>query len=196
MQKLSVKDLIDFESEIVEPYEKGKIRAPVHFSGGNEESLIRIFRDIKDSDWVFSTHRSHYHALLKGVDREWLKEEILSGRSISLNDKDHNFFTSAIVAGIIPIAVGVALGIKLKSLSNHVWVFIGDMAAETGIFHEAIKYSGRNDLPITFVIEDNEFSVNSPTRYCWGENSFKKGVIRYLYARKYPHQGSGKWVVF
>ncbi len=198
MQKLSIENLISFEDDIKESFEKGNIKAPVHLSKGNEEALLRIFANIKIDDWVFSTHRSHYHALLKGVDREVLKKDILAGRSICLHDKKNNFFTSAIVAGVLPIAVGVALAIKKNNSSEHVWVFVGDMAAETGIFHESVKYAHRNLLPIRFVIEDNGYSVNTPTQECWGENCFScyAPVLKYSYERGYPHQGSGKWVTF
>ena len=61
--------LIDFETEIKEIYEDGKITAPVHLSGGNEDQLIEIFKDVDKDDWVFSSWRNHYHALLHGVPR-------------------------------------------------------------------------------------------------------------------------------
>ncbi len=59
--------LVDFESLIVKHWEDAKIRGPIHLANGNEEQLIEIFSRIKETDWVFSTWRSHYHALLKGV---------------------------------------------------------------------------------------------------------------------------------
>ena len=63
----TTESLIDFENLIVKHWEAGKIRGPIHLSNGNEEQLIEIFKRIKTSDWVFSTWRSHYHALLKEV---------------------------------------------------------------------------------------------------------------------------------
>src|SRR3990172_7962964 len=169
-------DLIAFEAEIAALFEQGKIRAPVHLSKGNEAELIRIFKDIKPSDWVFSNHRSHYHALLKGIPRDWLKEEILAGHSITLNNREHKFFSSAIVGGILPIAVGVAMA------GETAWCFVGDMAAETGIFHECIKFAYGHKLPIHFVVEDNGFSVQTPTDSVW----------RYSYRNEFPHQGTSK----
>jgi len=59
--------LIDFENLIVKHWEEGKIRGPIHLSNGNEEQLIEVFKRIKTTDWVFSTWRSHYHALLKEI---------------------------------------------------------------------------------------------------------------------------------
>jgi TPP-dependent pyruvate/acetoin dehydrogenase alpha subunit len=81
-------------------------------SGGNEEQLIEIGKRIKSTDWVFSTWRSHYHALIKGVDSKWLEEEILAGRSITIVNKEEKFYSSAIVGGTISIAMGVAMANK------------------------------------------------------------------------------------
>ena len=57
--------LIQFEQDIVNLWESGKIRGPIHLSNGNEEQLIEIFKRVKETDWVFSTWRSHYHWVLK-----------------------------------------------------------------------------------------------------------------------------------
>ena len=74
-------DLIEFENSIVGLWEDAKIRGPVHLSNGNEDPLIEIFKRIKTDDWVFSNWRSHYHALLKGLDPTWITNEILKGKS-------------------------------------------------------------------------------------------------------------------
>ena len=186
--------LINFEKEIKELYEAGKIHSPIHLSGGNEDQLIEIFKEVKEKDWVFTTWRSHYHALLKSKDPEWLKNEILEDRSIHTNSSKYKVFSSAIVGGILPIALGTAMGIKRKKSNEHVWCFVGCMTSEMGSFSECTKYAGGNDLPITFVIEDNGIGVYTPTKEVW-----KKGIpniIKYEYERVYPHYGIGKWVDF
>ena len=189
-------NLIGFEEEIKQLFLDKKIRSPVHLSVGSEAPLIKIFKNVKRGDWVFSTHRSHYHALLKDINRTWLKKEILENRSIHIYNKEHKFFTSAIMAGILPIAVGVAMALKRKKSKNKVWAFVGDMTAEMGMFHECTKYAARHNLPIIFVVEDNRLSVNTPTQEVWGESNSKPKIIKYKYKRKYPHQGCGAWVVF
>jgi len=187
---MTKQELIDFETEIKDLFLDAKIRAPIHLSGGNEDALIEIFKLIKPEDWVLSTHRSHYHALLKGIDKEWIKSEILAGRSIDLSNREHKFLSSAIVGGCLPIALGLAMA------GESVWVFVGDMAAETGMFHECIKYAGGHNLPIRFVVEDNGLSVDTPTQEVWGELPTKPLIIRYQYERVYPHIGAGTWVIF
>lgn len=111
---LKKSDLINFEDDIKKVYESGKIKAPIHLSGNNEDQLIKIFKKVKKNDWVFSTWRNHYHALLKGIPKEWLKKEIIEGRSMGINNIKYKFYSSAIVGGILPIALGVGKSIQLK----------------------------------------------------------------------------------
>jgi pyruvate dehydrogenase E1 component alpha subunit len=194
---INKKNLINFELDIKKAYESGKIKAPIHLSGNNENQLIKIFKKIKKNDWVFSTWRNHYHALLKGIPAKWLKKEIIRGRSMGINNKKYKFYSSAIVAGTIPIALGVAKALKLKKRQNKVWVFIGDMTFETGMFHECYKYAKNYKLPLRFIVEDNNLSTNTPTNKVWIKKSIiPKDVIYYKYKRKYPHHGTGGWILF
>ena len=194
----SVQDLIDFENDIISHWEGGEIRGPIHLSNGNEKELIRIFSKIGIDDWVFSTWRSHYHALLHGMEPDKLKQKILDGKSITIVDKESKFYASAIVTGTLPIALGVAKAIKLQGSDNKVWVFLGDMAFESGIFYEVHKYARNYDLTLYFVVEDNGVSTNTPTLDTWNgiQREIPEDVIYYKYESKYPHYGTGKWVVF
>ena len=194
----SVQDLIDFENNIISHWEAGEIRGPIHLSNGNEKELIKIFNKIGIDDWVFSTWRSHYHALLHGVEPDVLKQKILDGKSITIVDKDSKFYSSAIVTGTLPIALGVAKSIKYNGGDDKVWVFVGDMAFESGIFYEVHKYARNYDLPLYFVVEDNGVSTNTPTLETWNniQRDIPDDVIYYQYKSKYPHYGTGKWVVF
>jgi len=203
-------DLISFENEIKDLYLEKKIRAPIHLSDSNEQQLIDIFKMVDREDWVFSSWRSHYHALLHGIDREWLKQACLEGKSITIHKPDQRFFASAIVGGIAPIAMGTALALKRKGENRHVWCFIGDMTAECGIVYESMKYAENFDLPITFVVEDNGFSVGTPTDDVWGRTTIDQSeaphirrtkllntkVISYTYHKQYPHVGAGVYVTF
>jgi len=195
-------DLIAFEDEIAALFSAGKIRAPVHLSNGNEEQLIRVFEKIRHQDWVFCSWRSHYQCLLKGVPPELVREEILAGRSISLCFPAYRVYSSAIVGGAIPIAVGAAMSIQRREEDARVYCFLGDMTSETGITHESIKYSRNHRLPIHFVIEDNGKSVSTDTRDVWGqprltfEDFDDEYVTYYRYRTRYPHAGAGQWVQF
>ncbi len=190
--------LIAFEQRVAEAFNSGEIRAPVHLSGGNEKELIEIFSEIKSNDWVCSTWRSHYHCLLKGVAEDQLMSDILAGRSISLCYPEHHVISSAIVAGCLPIAVGLAWSIKNAGKSEHVWAFIGDMAATTGMFHECTSFAFNLTLPITFFVEDNGKSVCTDTEEAWGGMMYPGGgnVRYYFYTLPWPHAGAGKRVQF
>ncbi len=196
------KKLIQFENEIATLFNNAKIKAPIHLHSNNEKQLINIFKKIKKNDWVFSTWRSHYHCLLKGVPIKKIKKEILNGKSISLCFPEYKVYSSAIVGGNLPIAVGMAISLKREKSKKKVYCFIGDMTSETGIAHECIKYSINHKLPIHFVIEDNSKSVCTDTRKVWSqkkltyENFSNKYVTYYKYNLKFPHAGAGKRVQF
>jgi len=196
--------LRQFENEVAEAFNQGCIRAPVHLYDGNEAQILGVFENVRHDDWVFCSWRSHYQCLLKGVPREEVFDEILVGNSISLSFPEFKIYSSAIVGGVLPIATGVALGLKQQGeTDDHVWCFMGDMTSETGIANESIKYAEAFDLPITFVIEDNNLSVVTNTRETWGlkhltferPNKSSK-VIYYSYTSRYPHAGAGKRINF
>ena len=196
-------ELIAFEEEIASLFTLGKIKAPVHLYQGNEENIIKIFEKINSQDWIFCSWRSHYQCLLKGVPAEDIKKDILSGKSISLCFPKHKIYSSALVGGSLPIAVGTAMSLKIKNEKNvKVYCFMGEMTAETGIAHECIKYSRNFKLPIHFIVEDNEKSVCTDTRKTWNQTKLTfegvndEYVTYYRYKSKYPHAGVGKRIQF
>lgn len=199
---MNKEQLIAFEDEVARRFNAAEIRAPVHLYSNNEEQLIKIFETVQQNDWVFCSWRSHYQCLLKGVPEDAVMAEIMAGRSISLCFPEYKIYSSAIVGGILPISVGVAMSIKRNNGTNKVYCFMGEMTAETGIAHESIKYSQRHDLPIQFIIEDNGKSVVTDTRKTWNTEKLlfdeidDPKIIHYRYENKYPHAGAGKRVQF
>ncbi|MDB5810230.1 MAG: hypothetical protein JWN94_2352 [Betaproteobacteria bacterium] len=199
---MTKEELIAFEDEIAALFNTGKIRAPVHLYSGNEEQIIAAFKPIRAQDWVFCSWRSHYQCLLKGVPKDLVRSEIVAGRSISLCFADHRIYSSAIVTGVLPIAVGTAMSVKRRNDDSKVYCFMGDMTAETGMAYECIKYSRNHRLPIHFIVEDNEKSVCTDTREAWNqpqltyENKNDEYVSYYRYTTKYPHAGAGVRVQF
>jgi TPP-dependent pyruvate/acetoin dehydrogenase alpha subunit len=195
-------ELIDFEEEVARDFNLGLIRAPIHLSGNNEDQLIEIFRDFKKDDWTFSNWRNHYHALLAGVPREEVKRQIMAGRSMTVCSPEHRFFSSAIFAGICPIALGVAWQIKKNGGDERVWIFIGDMCALSGLAYECINYARWHELPLVVVVEDNGKSVCTDTAHAWGleKDNFSwqqdKNHLAYKYKLDWPHSGSGRRIQF
>lgn len=189
-------DLIAFEAEIAEAFNAGRIRHPVHLSDGNEDALIDIFREVQPRDWVLGSWRAHYHCLLKGVPADELRAAIMAGGSMSLCFPAYRVLCSAIVGGVLPIALGIALQTKREGRPERVWCFMGDMTAETGIAHECMKYARNFDLPVTWVVEDNGVSVCTETKSAWGATMLLGETVRYEYRSRFPHAGAGIRVQF
>ena len=202
IKKINKKQLIKFEEEIADLFNNAQIRAPVHLYYGNEKSIIEVFKRIKKKDWVFCSWRSHYQCLLKGVPEKLIKKDIMRGKSISLCFPKYKIYSSAIVGGILPIALGVAFAAKLKRSNEKIYCFVGDMTSETGMMNECYKFAVNYNLPIHFIIEDNNVSVCTDTRKTWRmkklsyEKIKSKYITFYKYKNKYPHAGAGTRVQF
>lgn len=210
---VEAKELVQFEKDLVELWKAGKIRVPLHLSGGNEWELVRVFQEIKEHDWVVSTHRNHYHALLKGVDKNELRQEILGNSSglcggasgsMHTTDMDRRFISSCLVGAGAPVAVGLALGIELAGGPEHVWCFLGDGAVDEGSFWESLQFAEGRDLPVTFIIEDNNRSVESTGEDRGVSRStsrmsvllLSKKVRYHTFKSTWPHVGNGEYVSF
>ena len=184
-------ELIAFENHIGDLYLNNKLPFLFHLSGGNEDQLIEIFKDIKEGDYVISNHRSHYHALLHGIPPDVVEDRILNGRSMFIYDRQRNFFCSAIIGGTPAIAAGIAWALKRKGSDKKVWCFIGDGTEDSGHLFEAVRYVDGWDLPCKFVIENNNRSVESTNSERWGKTGDyiwnSPSVIKYYYEITYPH---------
>lgn len=183
------RELIAFELQVAQLWETGELPYLLHLSGGNEDQLLGLFEHIRAQDWVFSTHRNHYHALLKGIPAAQLISVIKRGDSMFVFDKERNFFSSAILAGTCAIAVGVSHALRETAEDAGVWCFVGDGAEEEGHFYEAVMFVAEHDLPCTFVIEDNHRTVHE--RKTEFRMKWPTCVMRYTYTPTYPHAGNG-----
>jgi TPP-dependent pyruvate/acetoin dehydrogenase alpha subunit len=135
-------DLIAFEADIAAAFNRAEIRSPVHLRSGGEEWLIDYFArnyDATRGDWVCGAWRTHYHCLLAGVSPDEVRAAIMAGRSITLCFPEYRVVSSAIVGGILPIALGLALGIRRRGEEAQVHCFLGDMTAMTGAYAECSR---------------------------------------------------------
>lgn len=198
-------DLSAFEKEVADVFATGAIRAPVHLRSGREEQLIQIFQDNKigDDDYVYGYWDSHELALLKGVPRDELKQAIVDGDSIALSFPKQKLLCSGIVGSLMGVAVGTAWTLKNSGDKGRVFIFCGEMSAETGIFHESVKYATNFDLPVTFVVCDNGLSVMTDTKEIWNDKDpwfkdtkYAKKIIYFQYKNSYPHSGLGWKIKF
>lgn len=198
--------LISFSARVADAFRAKRIKAPVHLPSETQaDHLIRIFHDFKPGDWLFSNWRSMWHCLLAGWPEDELFDAICQGRSMYLMSRKYRTICSSIVGGILPIALGVAAGVKRSQTSEpneippempRVWVFVGDMTATTGLFHEFKQYARGHDLPVRIVVEDNGLSTDTNTLAAWGTEGGIIPVESYLYERNVPHVGIGEHVQF
>lgn len=202
---ITKEDIVKFEKEIADIFATGAIRAPVHLRAGREDALIKIFRENKigAEDYVFGYWDSHELALLKGVPREVVKQAIVDGKSISLCFPEYKVLCSGIAGSLMGTATGVAWALKNQGKKGRAFIFTGDMSAETGAFHEAVKYAVNFDLPATFIVCDNGVSVMTDTRATWGSpepwfkgTKYESKIIYFKYENGYPHSGLGKLIKF
>ena len=184
-------ELIAFEDRIGDLYMDNQLPFLFHLSGGNEEQLIDIFKDIKEGDYVISSHRNHYHALLHGIPPEVVEDRIKNGRSMFIYDRERNFFVSAIIGGTPAIAAGIAWALKRKGSDQKVWCFVGDGTEDNGHLSEAVRYVDGFDLPCKFIIESNDRSCEASNADRWGKTGHptwdSSRVIKYHYECTYPH---------
>lgn len=187
----TVDSLRAFEAKVAMEMNAGKIPYPVHLEYGSENSLLTIFRNVREDDWVCCSWRSHYKCLLKGVPEDELLWAIRNGRSIALCFPKHRVVSSAIVGGVLPIAVGLAMANRRMDRNHRVHCFVGDMTSNTGMFAECFRYACVLDLNISFYVEDNGWSVCTPTKEVT-DGDYSEGVelMEYKYSSIYPHCGA------
>ncbi|MBF0219418.1 MAG: thiamine pyrophosphate-dependent dehydrogenase E1 component subunit alpha [Gammaproteobacteria bacterium] len=157
------------EEVIAAHYREQQMRCPVHLSIGQEAVAVGVCTQLHREDALFSGHRAHAHYLAKGGDLQALFAELYgkatgccSGRggSMHLIDLAVGFWgATPIVAGTVPLAVGVALAWQLQGRSGVSAVFIGDGAMEEGVVHESLNYAAQQQLAVLFICENNGYAV-------------------------------------
>ena len=160
------------EQEIARRYGEGKMRCPTHLSIGQEAVSAAVGLALRVTDLAVSGHRAHAHYLGKGGSLPAMLAEIYGridgcsrgkGGSMHLIDESVGFMGStAIVAGTIPVGVGLAYGMKCKHTDQVSCVFHGDAAVEAGVFFESVNFAVVKKLPVLFLCENNLYSVYSP----------------------------------
>lgn len=177
------------EQEIQKYYSEDEMKTPMHMSMGEEAIVAGVVQNLKPDDQVFGTYRSHALYLMKtgniddffaemyGKDTALLKGK---GGSMHMCNPFYGFMgTSAIVAGIIPAAIGAAWANKQKRNGKIVAVFFGDGAIDEGDFWESLNIACLMKLPILFVCEDNNLAVHTSAKMRHGYKSIAKIVKQF-----------------
>ena len=161
-----------FEEKVIERYPEQQMRTPVHLCIGQEAIAAGVGAHLRQSDYIFSTHRNHGHCIAKGMRYYQLLAEFYGrktgcaggkGGSMHPVDIDRGIpGTTAIVGGNIPIAVGAAWSCVMQGRKDISVAFFGDGASEEGTLHESLNFAVLKKLPVIFVCENNLYATASP----------------------------------
>jgi pyruvate dehydrogenase E1 component alpha subunit len=163
-----------FEEACAELYSATKIRGFLHLYVGEEAVATGVMSTLGPEDAVVTTYREHGHALARGMSAESIMAEMFGkvtgcsrgrGGSMHLFDRETRFVGgNAIVAGALPLAVGMALADKLRGLDRVTACFFGEGAAAEGEFHEAMNLAALWHLPVLFCCENNLYAMGTSIR--------------------------------
>jgi len=163
-----------FEEKCVEVYSAGKIRGFMHLYNGEEAVATGVMQHLRAEDSVVATYREHGQALARGVSAGAIMAEMFGkqegcargrGGSMHLFDAKTRFFGgNAIVAGGLPLAVGLALADKMQGRKNVAVCFFGEGAVAEGAFHESMNLAALWQLPVLFLCENNFYAMGTALR--------------------------------
>lgn len=161
----------NFEEKAAELYSAGKIRGFLHLYIGEEAVAVGAISQLQPDDAVVSTYREHGHALIRGMSAGAIMAEMYGkangcsrgrGGSMHLFDAGLRFYGgNAIVAGGLPVAVGLALADKMQQRPRVTTCIFGDGATDEGEFHESLNLAGLWKLPVLFLCENNQYAMGT-----------------------------------
>ncbi|MDJ0756555.1 MAG: thiamine pyrophosphate-dependent dehydrogenase E1 component subunit alpha [Ardenticatenaceae bacterium] len=159
-----------FEEMAEELFARGLVHGTMHLSIGQEASAVGLSAPLRPDDYLLNTHRGHGHCLAWGSDPKLMMAEFMGketgycrGRGGSMHIADvesNNLGANGIVAGGIPISVGVGLSIKLRKTDQVVTSIFGDGAANEGAFHESLNMASIWNLPVIYYCENNQYAMS------------------------------------
>jgi len=177
------------ERAIQEYYFEDEMKTPMHMSMGEEAIVVGVCQALRDKDQVLGTYRSHALYLAKTGETDKFFAEmygkntgIAKGKagSMHLSAPKMGFMgASAIVASIIPVAVGVAFANKIMKNDKITAVFFGDGAIDEGDFWESLNAACLWKIPILFICEDNDLAIHSSASERHGYRSITEIVSKF-----------------
>jgi pyruvate dehydrogenase E1 component alpha subunit len=160
-----------FEEKAEELYALGKVHGTMHLSIGQEATAVGASNAVRSGyDYLLNHHRGHGHCIAWGGEVDKMMAEFMGketgycrGRGGSMHIADverNNLGANGIVAGGIPMSVGVGLSIQLRGTDQVCLVIFGDGAANEGTFHEALNMASIWKLPVIFLCENNQYAMS------------------------------------
>jgi pyruvate dehydrogenase E1 component alpha subunit len=162
-----------FEEQAEKSYMAGKIHGTMHLSIGMEASAVGSISTLDETDYIIGHHRGHGLTIAKGADLNLMMSEFYGkangycrGRGGSMHIADiegGNLGANGVVAGGIPMAVGVGIGLKMQKEGKVLLAFFGDGAASAGAFHESMILAVLFKVPVVFICENNQYAMSFNT---------------------------------
>lgn len=181
------------ELRLAEIYHTDVIKSPVHLSVGQEAIAVGICDPLEQEDKVSNTYRCHATYIAKGGNIKTMMAELYGKKtgcaggkagSMHLVDMQQGVMgASAVVGTTIPVAVGYALAMKMRtqvtSKQQVVVSVFGDGATEEGCFFESLNFAALKQLPILFVCENNRLAIHTPLEKRWATEQLCERVQTY-----------------
>jgi pyruvate dehydrogenase E1 component alpha subunit len=178
-----------FEERCAELYSAGFIRGFLHLYVGEEAIATGVMRALSAEDNVISTYREHGHAIARGVPPGAVMAEMYGkvegvsrgrGGSMHLFDVKRRFYGGhAIVAGGLPVAVGMALADAMRGDARVTACFFGDGAVAEGAFHESMNLAALWNLPVLFICENNFYAMGTALSRAQAETNLARKAASY-----------------
>ena len=160
-----------FEQAAIKHYAGGKMGGFLHVYIGQESVAVGACSLMGANDHVITAYRDHGHALAVGMSMNECMAELFGkatgcskgkGGSMHFFAPDKNYWGGhGIVGGQTPLGLGLAYGLKYKGLTGAALCFLGDGAVNQGVFYECLNMASLFDLPVVYVIENNQYSMGT-----------------------------------
>jgi 2-oxoisovalerate dehydrogenase E1 component len=156
------------EHRLLDLFDKGKLSGTIHTCIGQELCAVALSLALGEEDIVVAPHRCHGHYIARSDDVEGLIAEVMGkctgaigGRGGSQHIGAHNFYSSGVQGGMVPVTAGMALAMKLSGRKDIAVVVIGDGTLGEGVIYEALNIGAKWELPLLVVLENNLYAQST-----------------------------------
>ncbi|ADM09830.1 Pyruvate dehydrogenase E1 component, alpha subunit [Parvularcula bermudensis HTCC2503] len=163
-----------FEERAGQLYGMGHIGGFCHLYIGQEAVVTGLEALREEGDQVITGYRDHGHMLACGMDPKGVMAELTGrdggyskgkGGSMHMFSTDKAFYGGhGIVGAQVPIGAGIAFANKYRKNDNVCFTYFGDGAANQGQVFEAMNMAELWDLPVVFVIENNQYAMGTAVK--------------------------------
>ncbi len=172
-----------FEEKAGQLYGLGLIGGFCHLYIGQEAVAIGLQSALdNDKDSVITGYRDHGHMLAYGLDPDIIMAELTGreagiskgkGGSMHMFSTEHKFYGGhGIVGAQVALGGGLALAHQYRDDGGICLAYFGDGAANQGQVYETFNMASLWNLPIVFVVEDNQYAMGTSTKRSSAETRF------------------------